>query len=157
MSPSVPQAAGGAASTPDAIGSGWPFPVEATATGAVPLVTGGDKVDGALHFLLSTAPGERVMRPDFGCAIWELLFAPLNATTLGAMESAVRRAVARWEPRVDLEAVDVVPDPDRSAVVVEVRYRLRASNDRRNLVHPYYLIADEPTSALAAPPHGRRP
>ena len=84
------------------------------------------------------------MRPPFGCRIWDLLFEPVNANTVGLMAQAVREAVAQWEPRVEVIDVHVVPDEDNSALVhIEVAYRVRATNDRRNLVYPFYLIPRE--------------
>ena len=84
------------------------------------------------------------MRPQFGCRIWDLLFEPINANTLGLMAEAVRDAVSQWEPRVDLEDVDVEPDPASPARVHDPHdYRVRATNDRRNLVYPFYVIPHE--------------
>jgi phage baseplate assembly protein W len=94
--------------------------------------------------VLATAPGERLMRKDFGCRIWELLFEPVNANTLGLMAQSVREAVAQWEPRVEVEDVQVVPDERESAMVrIGVTYRVRTTNDRRNLVVPFYVIPRE--------------
>lgn len=93
--------------------------------------------------VIMTAPGERVMRPDFGCEIWELVYSPVNAATLGQMAHAVRQALARWEPRIDVDDVQVRPQGgDESIVHIEVDYRLRSSNDRRNLVFPFYVIPE---------------
>ena len=125
----------------DFIGRGWTFPVRFTARGGVALTSGTEEVDAALRMILSTAPGERVMRPEFGCRIWDLLFHPLDANTIGQMEQAVRDAVSQWEPRIDLEDVAVVPDEEDVGLVrIEIAYRLRATNDRRNLVYPFYII-----------------
>jgi phage baseplate assembly protein W len=94
--------------------------------------------------ILGTAPGERVMRPEFGCRLWDLLFAPVDANTLGLMAEAVRDAVGRWEPRVVLEEVSPVPDPvDAACVSIRLRYRVKPTNDRRNLVYPFYVIPPE--------------
>jgi phage baseplate assembly protein W len=91
--------------------------------------------------VIMTAPGERPMRPDFGCAIWDHVYAPINAATLGQMAHAVRAALSRWEPRIDVERVTVSPERTNDSVVsIEVDYRLRSSNDRRNLVFPFYVI-----------------
>src|SRR4051794_41116180 len=89
----------------DFIGSGWAFPAAINRTGTVRLVTGGEEIDGAIRMILSTVPGERVMRPEFGCAMWEMLFQPLTAGTLGLIEQMVREALDRWEPRILLETV----------------------------------------------------
>ncbi|WP_031077812.1 GPW/gp25 family protein [Streptomyces sp. NRRL S-118] len=130
----------------DLIGSGWAFPAALTPAGTVRLVAGGEEIDAAVRMILSTAPGERVMRPDFGCAMWEQVFAPMNSGTLGLIEQCVREALARWEPRIVLEDVAAVSDGE-SMVRIEVSYRVRATNDHRNLVHPFYVIpGEEPTS-----------
>ena len=84
------------------------------------------------------------MRPEFGCAIWDLLFAPVEPNTLGAMEHATRAALARWEPRIEVESVRAVPDEaDPSRVQINVSYLIKATNDRRNLVYPFYTIPRE--------------
>lgn len=128
----------------DFIGRGWSFPVRFTARGGIALTSGTEEVDAALRMILSTAQGERVMRPEFGCRIWDLLFHPLDANTIGQMEQAVRDAVGQWEPRIDLEDVRAVPDDEDVGLVhIEIAYRLRATNDRRNLVYPFYIIPKE--------------
>jgi phage baseplate assembly protein W len=84
------------------------------------------------------------MRPSFGCKIWDLLFEPVNANTVGLMAKAVREALAQWEPRIAVEEVQVTPDTDDGALVhIVVVYRVRATNDRRNLVYPFYVIPRE--------------
>ena len=127
----------------DLIGSGWAFPAQITPGGGVRLVGGGDEVDAALRMILTTAPGERVMRPDFGCAMWRQVFAPVNATTLGLVEQSVREAIARWEPRVELISVAASPGDDGARIDIEIAYRVRATNDHRNLVYPFYAIPGE--------------
>jgi phage baseplate assembly protein W len=129
--------------TPDFVGSGWAFPAGIATTGSVRLVGGEDELDSALRVILSTAPGERVMRPDFGCAMWEQVFAPLGPSTLGLIEQTVRSAIERWEPRVVLDGVTASPDLAEGTVMIEVGYRVRATNDRRNLVYPFYTIPHE--------------
>lgn len=129
--------------TGDLIGSGWAFPAEVTSGGSVRLVNGGEEIDAALRMILATAPGERVMRPDFGCAMWEQVFAPANPNTLGLIEQNVREAVTRWEPRITLDTVTAVSEDGGAVVRIELSYRVRATNDHRNLVHPFYLIPHE--------------
>lgn len=122
------------------IGRGLAFPLRADAGGAIALVGGAEDIDRALRIILSTAPGERVMRPDFGCAIWELIFDPLNHNTIGLMAQSVREAVGQWEPRVDLESVEVTVGPSGAEARIDLTYRIKATNDRRNLVYPFYVI-----------------
>ncbi|WP_433292384.1 GPW/gp25 family protein [Actinoplanes sp. CA-030573] len=131
----------------DFIGNGWAFPAAINRNGSVRLVTGTEEVDAAIRMILSTVPGERVMRPDFGCSMWEQLFAPLTAGTLGLIERAVREALERWEPRIDLESVSSIPEQETGTVHITVAYRIRATNDVRNLVYPFYTIpTEEPAS-----------
>lgn len=127
----------------DFVGSGWGFPAAISRTGAVRLFSGADDVDAAIRLILSTVPGERVMRPDFGCSMWELIFAPLTTSTLGQVEQAVREALDRWEPRIELDLVDATGEQATGTVLIEVSYRIRATNDRRNLVFPFYTIPTE--------------
>lgn len=127
----------------DFIGNGWGFPAAITRSGSVRLVGGVDELDGSIRMILSTVPGERVMRPEFGCAMWNLLFAPLTAGTLGLIEQAVREALERWEPRIELDRVESFADQSDGSVLIEVDYRVRATNDARNLVFPFYTIPTE--------------
>jgi len=136
--------AGRTAGDPNFIGRGITFPMGVDHTGSISLTSGPDDLDRSIRVVLATAPGERLMRKDFGCRIWELLFEPVNANTLGLMAQSVREAVAQWEPRVDLEEVNVIPDDDNPAMVrIAVSYRVRTTNDRRNLVFPFYVIPRE--------------
>ena len=131
----------------DFIGKGWAFPAGISRNGSVRLVTGTEEVDAAIRMILSTVPGERVMRPDFGCSMWEQLFAPLTATTLGLIEQAVREALERWEPRIELESVEAVGEQSTGTVHITVAYRVKSTNDVRNLVFPFYTIpTEEPAS-----------
>ena len=126
------------------VGRGFFWPMEVDHTGSIRLTDGASDIDAAMAVVLATAPGERVMRPDFGCRIWDLLFEPVTANLLGLMAQAVRDALTQWEPRVIVETVDTVPDANDSAVVsIRVGYRVKATNDRRNLVYPFYVIPHE--------------
>jgi phage baseplate assembly protein W len=127
----------------DFIGSGWAFPAAISRTGSVRLVSGVDEVDAAIRMILSTVPGERVMRPDFGCAMWELLFAPITAGTLGLVEQAVREALDRWEPRISLQSVIATGEQGTGTIRIAIGYQIRATNDIRNLVVPFYTIPTE--------------
>jgi phage baseplate assembly protein W len=136
----------GSIADPAFIGRGLMFPMGVDHTGSIALTSGPDDLDRSIRVVLATAPGERVMRPEFGCRIWELLFEPVNANTIGLMAQAVREAIAQWEPRVDLDDVQVKPDDREHALVrIGVTYRVRTTNDRRNLVFPFYVIPREET------------
>lgn len=128
---------------PEFIGTGFAFPLQTDQRGGLSLSTGVEMIEDGLVAVLSTAPGERVMRPTFGCEIWDMLFDPINASTLGRMAEAVRQAVAMWEPRIEL--LDVTVDPDRAsqgAVRIALTYRIKATNDLRNLVYPFYVLPE---------------
>jgi uncharacterized protein len=126
------------------IGRGITFPMRVDQSGSIAMGAGADDIDANLKVVLITAPGERVMRPQFGCRIWDLVFEPINANALGLMGEAVRDAVSQWEPRVDLLDVEVTPDiGDHGRVRIALTYRVKATNDVRNLVHPFYVIPRE--------------
>lgn len=128
----------------DFIGRGISFPLRVDQSGAIAMTAGATDIDSSLRMVITTAPGERLMRPEFGCRIWELVFEPINANTLGLMGEAVREAVARWEPRVVLEELTIEPQPGAAgAVLIELDYVVKATNDRRNLVYPFYVIPRE--------------
>ncbi|MCB0912520.1 MAG: GPW/gp25 family protein [Propionibacteriaceae bacterium] len=127
----------------DLIGTGWAYPTRVGADGAVALAGGTQEIEGAIRCILDTRIGERVLRPEFGSRIWESMFEPVTARTLGAVEQATREAITRWEPRIVLESVDATAGEEDGLVLVEIRYSVRATNDRRNLVYPFYTIPRE--------------
>ncbi|MGW4213998.1 GPW/gp25 family protein [Lentzea sp. NPDC004789] len=125
----------------DFIGRGLSFPVRTDATGSVALVDGDREIVESIRLILATAPGERPMRPEFGCAIHDLVFAPADSTTAGQIAYEVRMSLERWEPRIDL--TDVVVDfaeADKGTLLIDIHYTLRNTNDPRNLVFPFYVI-----------------
>ncbi len=125
----------------DFTGRGWAFPVAVNTTGGIALVSGDQAIEKSIRLILGTAPGERPMRPEFGCRIHEYLFAPANGATAGDISREVRSALQRWEPRIGVEDVVVSFDArDTSLLYIDVRYRIKATNDRRNLVFPFYTI-----------------
>jgi phage baseplate assembly protein W len=126
------------------IGSGWAFPLRTDATGSIALVSREREIEESIRLILGTAPGERPMRPEFGCRIHDEVFAEADAATAGRIAGDVRTALRRWEPRITLEEVVVTADPaDPSTLYIDVRYSIRATNDRRNLVFPFYTIPAE--------------
>lgn len=126
------------------VGQGLSFPMKVTPGGSLALVGNDEELRQAIRLILGTAYGERPMRPEFGCGIHDLVFAPANATTAGLAAYEVRRSLTRWEPRVDVDSVDVSFDEaDTSRMYVSVTYKLKGSNDPRNLVFPFYRIPDE--------------
>jgi len=124
----------------DFIGKGFPFPLRIDERGSMVLVGGVEEIQRSMAMVLSTAPGERPFRPAFGCSIWELLFEPIDANTLGLMQMYVRQALRQWEPRITVEDVRTTPRNDVGAVDIEISYLIRTTNDHRNLVYPFYVI-----------------
>jgi hypothetical protein len=126
------------------IGRGFAWPMGVDHTGSLALTHGEEDLDRSIRIVLATAPGERVMRPQFGCKIWDLMFEPVTANLMGAMKSSVKDALARWEPRVQVNEVRVLADDDDASLVrILVSYTVRATNDKRNLVYPFYVIPRE--------------
>ena len=123
------------------VGRGIAFPMRTDAIGGVALVAREREIQEAIRLILGTAPGERPMRPEFGCRISEHVFAPANATTAGQLAYDVRTALERWEPRIDVDDVDVTFDAvDSGVLYIDITYRIRGTNDPRNLVFPFYVI-----------------
>lgn len=125
------------------IGRGWHFPPALDERGTIALTTDRDEIEQAIHIILNTAPGQRVMRPEFGCRIHELVFAPNNAATAGLASRYVREALGRWEPRIQVQNVDVQPDvEDPSRLTIHIQYRVTATHSNRSLIYPFYLIPE---------------
>ena len=125
----------------DFLGRGWAFPVGVDAGGGVALADGEDDIKQAIRIVLGTALGEREMRPDFGCGVHELVFDPGDASLTGKARFYVRNALERWEPRIEVESVEARLEGNR--LLVDVRYVVRATNRRDNLVYPFYLQGPE--------------
>jgi Bacteriophage baseplate protein W len=123
------------------IGRGWAFPLRVDQTGGIALVSREQEIEEAIRLILGTSPGERPMRPEFGCRIHDYVFASADGATASAIAAEVREAIRRWEPRVDVEDVQVSFDARDAAVLyIDIKYAIRRTNDRRNLVFPFYVI-----------------
>lgn len=123
------------------VGAGWGFPLRTDATGRIALVQNTREIEESIRLILATSPGERPMRPEFGCAVHDYVFAPADAATAGDIAYVVRVALERWEPRIDLEDVVVrFDDVDDAVLYIDVHYSIRGTNDPRNLVFPFYVI-----------------
>jgi uncharacterized protein len=123
------------------IGRGWAFPLRTDATGGIALVTREREIEEAIRLVLGTTPGERPMRPEFGCRIHDYVFASADGATASAIAAEVREALLLWEPRVEVEDVVVTFDArDAGVMYIDIRYSIRRTNDRRNLVFPFYVI-----------------
>ncbi|HYU34428.1 MAG TPA: GPW/gp25 family protein [Thermoanaerobaculia bacterium] len=121
------------------LGVGWRFPV-ALESGRIALAAYEESIREAIWIILATARGERKMRPDFGCGVHDLVFAVQSGETAGRVASEVRQALILWEPRIDV--LDVTAGSDESEptrLLIQIEYRVRATNNRFNLVYPFYL------------------
>src|ERR671939_616599 len=117
------------------IGSGLAFPLQVDRRGGIALARDEQDIDQAIQLILGTAPGERPMRPEFGCGVHDFVFDSIDANTIGAMEQAIRDALARWEPRVEVEAVAFdASNAGSGLLTIDIVYRVRATNTTRNLV-----------------------
>lgn len=121
------------------LGVGWAFPPLPGPAGDVALAAYDEDVRQAVLLILQTAPGERVMRPDFGAGLGDLVFEPLSVRLLALVRHRVETALTRWEPRIRLDLVDVTGDPRRGRVDVTIEYHVRATSTFYNLVYPFYL------------------
>jgi hypothetical protein len=132
---------------PTFIGRGFSWPLTVDHTGSIKLTDDTDDIERSMQLVLMTAPGERVMRPRFGCEIWDLLFEPVTPNLLGLIAHVVYGALGQWEPRIEVDEITPVPDADDSALIrILIQYRVRATNDPRNLVFPFYVIPHESES-----------
>lgn len=128
----------------DFVGKGWGFPIRVDANGSIALVSRDREIEEAIRIILATSPGERPMRPEFGCGIHRYVFEPVDGSTAGMLMYEVRRALERWEPRITVNTVEVTYDAeDRAVVYIDIRYTINATNDPRNLVFPFYSIPNE--------------
>ena len=126
------------------LGSGLSFPLAVDRRGGIALASGEVDVDQAIEIILSTAPGERPMRPEFGCGVHDFVFDTIDAATVGRLETEVRSALDRWEPRIEVEDVDFdLTRVGDGQLLIAIGYRLRATNHRRNLVYPFSVIPEE--------------
>jgi phage baseplate assembly protein W len=130
------------------IGSGWAFPLRTDVTGGIALVSDDREIEESIRLIIGTAYGERPMRPEFGCAIHDEVFAPADGETGTRIAAAVRASLVRWEPRIELQDVVVSPDPDDATVLyIDITYAVGTANDPRNLVFPFYVIPAEDSAA----------
>ena len=137
------------------LGVGWHFPVRVDlrrpqerisldqARGGIALARHEDDIEQAIRIVLGTQPGERRMRPTFGCRIHELVFAPISATTFGYMRRYVEEALTVWEPRIEIRSIEVAASGQDGWVDLDLYYRVKATKDERTLVYPFYMIGEE--------------
>jgi phage baseplate assembly protein W len=122
------------------LGRGWKFPVEVDRAGGIAMSELDESIRQSIFIILGTAPGERVMRPHFGCEIHDLLFQPNNLTTAALAAHHAVEALTKWEPRIEEVEAEAEPSSDEpNRLDLQIRYKVRATNQSRNMVYPFYL------------------
>jgi phage baseplate assembly protein W len=122
------------------LGVGWRFPLQVTSTGGVALSQYEQRVEESIYLILSTAKGERVMLPDFGCGIHDLVFGINDPRTRSAIVQLVRKALTTYEPRIDVLDISADSSDDQpNLLLIRINYRIRANNAIGNLVYPFYI------------------
>ena len=122
------------------LGTGWDFPAGLNQNEQIRLTADEENIRQSIWIILSTARGERQMRPDFGCGIHDLVFGLNRPGTSGQIAAEVRESLVLWEPRIDVLGVNALPDSaEPTRLNIEINYQVRATNSRFNLVYPFYL------------------
>jgi len=128
----------------DFLGKGLRFPVSVNLNGGVSSSVLEENVRQSVFIILGTAPGERLKRPDFGCRIHDLMFAPNNDITAALAEVYCRDAIYKFEPRIERVTVRAAANPDQAnRLDIRIEYIIAGKNDKRNLVFPFYLRNDD--------------
>ena len=122
------------------LGKGWRFPVAINLTGGISSSAYEENVRESIFIILGTAPGERIMRPYFGCRIHDLMFSPNNYVTAALAEHYCEEALLKWEPRATNLVVFAEPSPhEPNRLNIRIEYTIIDTHDRRSLVYPFYL------------------
>lgn len=122
------------------LGTGWNFPIAPDSrTGGLRYLNGPDKVRQSIWIVLDTEPGERIMRPSFGCGLRRYLMKPNTSATRALIQHDVERGLSLWEPRIELQGVRVDPGDDPSLVLIQISYIHRADRRPDSIVYPFYL------------------
>lgn len=123
----------------DFLGNGVKFPIS-TKDGAIATSGGEELIRESVILILGTSKGERVMRPDFGCGINDLVFAPNNTSTATLIAFYVKEALMKWEPRIEVNEVQSYPDRNEPEKLnINITYTVKTTNTKKNLVYPFYL------------------
>jgi len=124
----------------DFLGTGWKFPLQVSPSGRIAQASYEQRIEESVYLILSTAKGERVMLPKFGCGIHELVFSPNNSTTLSVVTHMVRETLVEFEPRIDVLDVRVDSVTEQpNLLLIRVSYRVRSTNAINNLVYPFFI------------------
>jgi Bacteriophage baseplate protein W len=125
--------------TREHLGIGWKFPLQVTPKGRIASARFEQRIEESIYLILSTSPGERVMQPDFGCGIHDLVFEPNSTVTLALVVDQVRRALTAFEPRIDVLTIHTDTAPEQpNLLLIRIDYRIRSNNALGNLVYPFY-------------------
>ena len=121
------------------LGTGLNFPLKTNARGQLALVSAAEDIDQSIRIILGTRPGERVMRPTFGCRAYELIFEPRGPATISQMQEYVSQALRIWEPRIELRRVQVAEESGDGVILTDIEYEIKATHDVRSIVYPFYI------------------
>ena len=126
------------------LGRGWKYPVEVDRAGGISMSELDESIRQSMLIILGTAPGERVMRPNFGCNIHDLVYAPNNLNTASLAAHFCIEALGKWEPRIEEVEAHAEPSGDEpNRLDITIKYKVRATNNSRNLVYPFYIRRSE--------------
>lgn len=126
------------------LGTGLAFPIQTNPRGEILLVSSDVDINQSIQIILGTHPGERVMRPTFGCRVHEMMFEPRDATTMSMIKKYVDEALQLWEPRIQVFAINTESsDGQDGAIFVEIEYQVKATHDTRSIVYPFFLAGEE--------------
>lgn len=126
------------------LGSGLAFPLQVNSRGEIALASNEVDIEQAIQIILGTRRGERVMRPEFGCRVHDLIFEPRDASTAGLVSSYVEEALKFWEPRIQVIRVETyLDDANDGAILVEIEYLVKATHDQRSIVYPFEIVVGE--------------
>ena len=124
----------------NALGKGWAFPLKPSGEQHnLQYLQGVDKVRQSIWLILQTEPGERIMRPNFGCGLRRYLMKPNNSATWAGIKRDIERALNRWEPRISLDQVTVTAGEEANVAMIAISYTLVRDGSSENLVFPFYL------------------
>ncbi|WP_018258999.1 GPW/gp25 family protein [Halomicrobium katesii] len=122
------------------LGTGWQFPVTTDHRGNIETSESEADIRESISIILGTAKGERVMRPEFGCDIHEHVYSSASPATLNMIETSVREALVKWEPRIDVEGISArTADDDPNRILIEIEYYVRSTNSLANMVYPFHI------------------
>ncbi|MBI9043733.1 MAG: GPW/gp25 family protein [Anaerolineaceae bacterium] len=126
------------------LGNGLNFPLKLNPRGEIMLITGSQDIEQSIRIILGTRPGERVMRPEFGCRAQELLFEPRSAATISMLQEYVLESLTFWEPRIEVQSVNVNDDGNYDgSLIAEIIYLIKSTHDTRSIVYPFFIEEEE--------------